>query len=99
MNTRILDEAASEFADAIARYESIESGLGVRLKQEVKSALAWISAHPELPRVRPVLRRILCPEDWQGHPLRKDYPLGYEEVQFTFNFDEIDAKKPHATRD
>jgi len=44
----------------------------------------------------PDLRRILMPEDWQGHPLRKDYPLGYEEVQFTFNVDEIDQKKPYA---
>jgi NADH-quinone oxidoreductase subunit C len=42
------------------------------------------------------LRRILMPHDWEGHPLRKDYPLGYEEVQFTFNFDEIDRKKPYA---
>lgn len=40
------------------------------------------------------LRRILMPYDWEGHPLRKDYPLGYEEVQFTFNADEIQARKP-----
>src|SRR3972149_10828736 len=38
-------------------------------------------------------RRILMPEGTEGHPLRKDFPLGYEEPQFTFNFDEIDLRK------
>jgi NADH-quinone oxidoreductase subunit C len=42
------------------------------------------------------LRRILMPQDWEGHPQRKDYPLGYEEPMYSFNFDEIDVRKPHA---
>ena len=41
-------------------------------------------------------RRILMPEDWEGHPLRKDYPLGYEEVAFTFNREDVDQHKPYA---
>lgn len=44
----------------------------------------------------PDLRRILMAEDWDGHPQRKDYPLGYETVQFSFNFDEIEKHKPYA---
>ena len=41
-------------------------------------------------------RGLLLPDDMEGHPLRKDFPLGYEEPQFTFNYEEIDLRKPYA---
>ena len=47
------------------------------------------SGHPDL-------RRVLMPADWDGHPHRRDYPLGYEQVQFSFNAEEIMKHKPFA---
>ena len=32
---------------------------------------------------QPDMTRMLMPLDWEGHPLRRDYPLGGEEVIFT----------------
>jgi NADH-quinone oxidoreductase subunit C len=34
-------------------------------------------------------RRILMPEDYEGHPQRRDFPMGGEEVIFTYNEDKL----------
>jgi NADH-quinone oxidoreductase subunit C len=31
----------------------------------------------------PNLTRMMMPDEWQGHPLRRDYPIGGEPVDFT----------------
>jgi len=64
-------------------------------------AAAWLE--PRNPRPdgitfdgHPDPRRILLPDDWDGHPHRRDYPLGYETVMFSFNAEEIAKHKPYA---
>lgn len=53
MKIEILHEAEEELTQAVAYYEEIEPGLGVRLKDEVRTIIRWIGDNPEIPRLRP----------------------------------------------
>lgn len=41
----------------------------------------------------PNLRRILMPDEWQGWPLRKDTPIGGEEIEFTYNVGRVHGRR------
>jgi NADH-quinone oxidoreductase subunit C len=77
---------------------SIESNERVRLKARTKGSVdsvtgVWPSANWLEREVfdlfgvhfnnHPDLRRLLLPPDWEGHPLRKDYPLEFIENAWT----------------
>jgi hypothetical protein len=62
MNLEFLPEAESEFYDAAEFYESKESGLGKRFRDEVHEACSTIQGHPFLWRERSDgFRRVNCP--------------------------------------
>lgn len=44
----------------------------------------------------PFMHRILLPDNTEGHPLRKDHPLGFETIEFTHTIDAVEARKPKA---
>lgn len=53
MKIEILQDAEDELNEAIAYYEEIDAGLGIRLKEEVRTVIHWIGDNPEIPRLRP----------------------------------------------
>ena len=52
MNVEILREAEDELNAAVAYYEDIETGLGIRLKEEARALIQWIGRNPEAPGIR-----------------------------------------------
>lgn len=52
MNKIILQQAFKELNDAIAYYEEKQSGLGLRLKDEVDQHVSWILKNSTIPRIR-----------------------------------------------
>jgi NADH-quinone oxidoreductase subunit C len=60
------------------------------LEREVMDLMGiQIEGHPDP-------RRLMLPDDWDGHPHRRDYPTAKETVQFSFNAEEIMRHKPFA---
>jgi len=81
---------------SISRNHRIRLKVGVDEDQSVESVTSvWSGANWFEREVfdmfginfenHPDLKRILMPDDWEGHPLRKDFPLTREEVMFTHN--------------
>lgn len=60
------------------------------LEREIMDLMGvTFSGHPDP-------RRLLLTDDWDGHPHRRDYPMGKETVAFSFNVEEIRKFKPRA---
>ena len=53
MIIRFVEEAQSEFLDAISGYEEAHAGLGVRFKNEVDRCILSVVNRPDLYRLRP----------------------------------------------
>ena len=60
-------EAEIEFSESVTYYESKESGLGIRFRDEAEAVVNWIVKNPEIPRLRPKGYR------WVNFPVFQHY--------------------------
>jgi NADH-quinone oxidoreductase subunit C len=86
------------------RFEVVYGLLSLARATRITLKVALPGENPRVPTVTGVwpsadwLKRILLPEDWSGWPLRKDSPLGYDEVAFTHNTPERVKPAPELTK-
>ena len=103
--------------EVVYNLYSIEHNERVRLKAAAKDSIesvtsVWPAANWLEREVydlfgvtftnHPDLRRLLLPPDWEGHPLRKDYPLEFVENAWTENhlpvMSEVEMEQLHQRR-
>lgn len=72
---RLLVEVPSEEEPVVVSLTPIWPGLSFFEREAYDMFGVHFEGHPDL-------TRILMPDDWEGHPLRKDYGVGDVPIQF-----------------
>jgi NADH-quinone oxidoreductase subunit C len=74
---RVITEVPAE-DPTVASLTNLYPGLNFAEREVYDMFGVVFQGHPDL-------RRILMPEDYEGHPQRRDFPTGGEPVLFTYN--------------
>ena len=76
---RIAAKVRVDSADPVVPSVTVEWPTANHQEREIYDMFGVVfDGHPDL-------RRILMPEDYEGHPQRRDFPVGGEPVLFTYN--------------
>ena len=75
--TRVRLKVEVELGEAVPTVSTIWPGAGWPEREVFDLFGIVFDGHPDL-------RRLMMPEDWEGHPLRKDYPVQVRKDAATF---------------